>query len=144
MKIKLVLFSALLLAATWSVAFAQEGASNDDDIFALENFGASVTLASDYVFRGISQTDQDPAVQGSFDYKHPLGVYLGVWASNVDENVSKGNIEIDYYGGYTKELLTSQSSTTVILAAEAIQSRTTSKGISVYPMDLRIFPPNLL
>jgi len=104
MKIKLVLFSALLLAATWSVAFAQKGASNDDDIFALENFGASVTLASDYVFRGISQTDQDPAVQGSFDYKHPLGVYLGVWASNVDENVSKGNIEIDYYGGYTKEL----------------------------------------
>jgi uncharacterized protein (TIGR02001 family) len=97
---------ALVLALFCGVAFAQEGASSDDGIFALKNFGASLTLASDYVFRGISQTDQEPAVQGSFTYKHPRGVYLGVWASNVDENVSKGNIEIDYYGGYTKELFT--------------------------------------
>lgn len=105
MKRKLALFLALLLAGTWSVAFAEEGASEDDGIFALKNFGASVTLTTDYVFRGLSQTKEDPAIQGSFDYQHPVGVYLGVWASNVDESVSKGNIEIDYYGGFKKELL---------------------------------------
>ena len=106
MKIKLALFFTLLLAGVWSVALAQEGGSQADDIFATENFGASLTLTTDYVFRGISQTDENPAVQGSFDYKHPVGVYLGLWASNVDESVSKGNIEIDYYGGYNKELFT--------------------------------------
>ncbi|UCE81807.1 MAG: hypothetical protein JSV47_08625 [Deltaproteobacteria bacterium] len=104
MKKKLALFLALLVAGTWSVAFAQEGASNDDGIFALKNFGASVALTTDYVFRGISQTDENPAIQGSFDYKHPVGVYLGAWASNVDDSISKGNIEIDYYGGFRKEL----------------------------------------
>ena len=105
MKRRLALFFTLLLAATWSVAFAEEGASEDDGIFALKNFGASVTLTTDYIFRGTSQTNENPAIQGSFDYKNPVGVYLGVWASNVDESVSKGNIEIDYYGGFNKEFL---------------------------------------
>ncbi|MGH8589680.1 MAG: TorF family putative porin [Gammaproteobacteria bacterium] len=38
-------------------------------------------LASDYVFRGISQTDNHPAIQGSLEYGYePWGVYLGIWA----------------------------------------------------------------
>jgi uncharacterized protein (TIGR02001 family) len=32
-----------------------------------KNFSATVAFATDYVFRGISQTDNKPAVQGSFD-----------------------------------------------------------------------------
>ena len=31
----------------------------------------------------------------SFDYKHPSGVFLGAWASNVDETMSEGNVEVD-------------------------------------------------
>jgi hypothetical protein len=54
----------------------------------------------------VSQTDNKPAVQGSFDYKHPIGAYLGIWGSNVDDYVSKGNIELDFYGGYARQLLT--------------------------------------
>jgi len=65
---------------------------------------ANVTLASDYLFRGISQTGGDPAIQGGFDYSHSSGIYLGTWASNVGwiedfQGYDSGNMEIDLYGG---------------------------------------------
>jgi uncharacterized protein (TIGR02001 family) len=71
-----------------------------------KNFSATVMFATDYLFRGVSQTDNKPAVQGSFDYKHPLGFYLGMWGSNVDDYISRGNLELDFYGGYGVELFT--------------------------------------
>jgi uncharacterized protein (TIGR02001 family) len=61
-------------------------------------FSANVALSTDYRFRGISQTDNGPAIQGGFDWSHESGVYLGTWASNIDFSES---IEIDYYGGIT-------------------------------------------
>lgn len=62
-----------------------------------------VGLVSDYLYRGISQTLEGPAIQGGFDYSHtPTGLYAGVWASNVDFGAD-ANIEIDYYGGITGE-----------------------------------------
>ena len=70
-----------------------------------KNFSATVTFATDYLFRGVSQTDNKPAVQGSFDYKHPSGAYIGLWGSNVDDSISKGNIELDVYGGYGFEVV---------------------------------------
>ena len=64
---------------------------------ALAEISGNVTLATDYRFRGISQTDRDPAIQGGFDYEHESGLYAGIWASNI---TFAGNIEMDYYGGY--------------------------------------------
>ena len=66
---------------------------------------ANVTLTSDYIFRGISQTGGDPAIQGGFDYTHSSGLYLGTWASNVGwiedfQGYDSGNMEIDLYGGF--------------------------------------------
>lgn len=60
----------------------------------------SVTLGgtSDYVFRGISQTDENPAAQGSIDLSYGL-FYAGVWASNVDFGTGSPNAEIDFYAG---------------------------------------------
>jgi uncharacterized protein (TIGR02001 family) len=73
-----------------------------------------VTLTTDYIFRGVSQTDGDPAIQGGFDYAHTRGFYAGVWASNVNFNenegvapeaqVSEANIEIDLYAGFSRTL----------------------------------------
>jgi uncharacterized protein (TIGR02001 family) len=65
---------------------------------------ANVSLTSDYVFRGVSQTQNGPAIQGGFDYSHASGFYVGTWASNVDW-VSQGyetnnSMEIDLYGGF--------------------------------------------
>jgi uncharacterized protein (TIGR02001 family) len=69
------------------------------------SLSANVTLTSDYVFRGISQTGGDPAIQGGFDYTHASGFYAGTWASNVGwiedfQAYDKGNMEIDFYGGF--------------------------------------------
>ncbi len=56
---------------------------------------ANVALTSDYVFRGISLSDNGPAIQGGFDYTTDAW-YAGVWGSNVVEG-----LELDVVGGIT-------------------------------------------
>lgn len=68
------------------------------------NFG----LYSQYIFRGLTQTNQDPALQGGFDYSHSSGVYVGTWLSNVSwltdsasvTGYRSSSLEADVYGGY--------------------------------------------
>jgi uncharacterized protein (TIGR02001 family) len=65
----------------------------------------SVTLATDYVYRGVSQTENGPAIQGSFDYTNG-NFYAGVWGSNVDFGGYYGisvdvPMELDIYAGIT-------------------------------------------
>lgn len=65
----------------------------------------NLSLINDYRYRGVSQTFKGPAIQGGFDYAHKSGLYLGTWASNVEEEFLNGaNIEIDVYGGYSGEI----------------------------------------
>lgn len=68
---------------------------------------ASVSLTTDYVFRGISQTDENPAAQATFDATYKK-FYAGFFASNLDfggaqtpsgEFVDVADLEIDFYGG---------------------------------------------
>lgn len=56
---------------------------------------ANVGLTTDYVFRGVSLSDNGLAIQGGFDWSSEIA-YAGVWASNVEEGV-----EMDLYGGFT-------------------------------------------
>lgn len=70
----------------------------------LGTFSANVALTSDYVFRGISQTDNDPAIQGGFDWNHGSGVYAGVWGSNIDEDFLGANLELDTYVGFSTDI----------------------------------------
>jgi uncharacterized protein (TIGR02001 family) len=66
---------------------------------------ANVTLTSDYVFRGISQTDEDPAIQGGFDFAHATGFYLGTWGSSVNFGEDDpAHLELDVYAGLAGEL----------------------------------------
>ena len=61
----------------------------------------TVTAASDYDFRGITQTSKNPALQGSVDYAHDSGFYAGAWASNVDfDDCCDESIEVDTYVGF--------------------------------------------
>ena len=63
-----------------------------------------LTLASDYRTRGISQTQNDPAVQAGATLAHSTGLYLGAWTSNVDFGGGlKTRQEVDYYGGWLWE-----------------------------------------
>ncbi|MCW8930992.1 MAG: TorF family putative porin, partial [Gammaproteobacteria bacterium] len=70
-----------------------------------EGFGsisANVALTTDYYFRGISQTDNDGALQGGFDWAHDSGAYAGVWASNV--SFGDTHLEFDTYAGFSNEV----------------------------------------
>jgi uncharacterized protein (TIGR02001 family) len=65
----------------------------------------NIGLFSQYVWRGMTQTDEAAALQGGLDYAHSSGFYLGAWASNVswttDYNYMDSNsLELDLYGGY--------------------------------------------
>jgi uncharacterized protein (TIGR02001 family) len=64
----------------------------------------NATLASDYRFRGISQTFAGPAFQGGGDYAHASGFYLGNWNSNVSglSYPNGAGLEMDLYGGFKK------------------------------------------
>src|SRR5688572_15502433 len=68
----------------------------------------SLALTSYYLFRGIPQNNQQPALQGDIEYAADSGFYVGSWGSNVswlsDTNVSpdsiSNSVELDFYGGY--------------------------------------------
>ena len=63
-------------------------------------------LTSDYRFRGISQSQNAPAVQGGVDYSHDSGFYVGNWNSSVSSQVytSGAGIESDLYAGWKKDI----------------------------------------
>jgi uncharacterized protein (TIGR02001 family) len=61
----------------------------------------NVSLVSDYRFRGLSQTFEEPALQGGFDYAHSSGFYLGNWNSSISDTFYAGSpLEMDFYAGY--------------------------------------------
>ena len=72
-------------------------------------FTANVGIFSQYVFRGVSQTNEKPALQGGLDLSHKSGFYVGTWGSNIswisdaDPRVS-ASLEWDIYGGYKGSL----------------------------------------
>jgi len=74
-------------------------------------FTGNVGLFSQYIFRGLTQTNQKPAIQGGLDLAHKSGFYVGTWASNVSwisdstsglpaGDTASAPIEWDFYGGY--------------------------------------------
>ncbi len=68
------------------------------------SFSGSLGFFTDYKFRGVSQTASEMAVQGSFDWNHNMGFYLGVWGSNVEFGAAgAGNTEFDIYAGVARE-----------------------------------------
>lgn len=61
----------------------------------------TATIATQYIWRGQSQTDGAGAVQASLDFAHESGFYVGTWGSNVHSDDFEGaSVEIDYYAGY--------------------------------------------
>lgn len=115
------LCGSALSAATTS--FAQTAESKSP-----HTVTANVSLVSDYVFRGLTQTNGKPALQGGVDYAHASGFYVGTWLSNIswftDQNANtrsapillaspgavgppyapnksnQASLEWDFYGGY--------------------------------------------
>lgn len=95
---KYLSLAAASLAAFVAVpAFAQETAPPKPI-----TVSGSVALVSDYRFRGVSQTDEELAVQGGLTISHESGLYVGTWASNLAGWGTFGgsNTELDLIAGY--------------------------------------------
>ena len=110
MRKSLITTAVLGALAAPSFVFAADAAPAPDLTVAY-----NVGLYSQYIFRGLTQTDRGPALQGGVDLTHSSGFYLGAWASNIswlrdknnnepDNNDSAytkgGHLELDIYGGY--------------------------------------------
>ncbi len=93
MKKQFSIMAAVVALSTTPVTYAdEEGIS----------ISGNVALASNYIWRGQTQTNNEPALSGGFDLAHDSGFYLGVWGSNVDFGADD-NMELDYYGGFSGE-----------------------------------------
>ncbi len=100
-KLKFAVLGALMLPLS-AVVVAEEAKS-------AFSVSGNVGLYSDYIFRGYTQTKNDPALQGGFDIEHESGAYAGVWASNVNWTTEGGymddnSMEIDGYFGFAGDL----------------------------------------
>lgn len=91
--------AAACLAAPDSAAHETDG---EDQM--IGSFGGSLTLATDYMFRGISNSNNRPQVQGDLNWSHGSGVYAGVWASNTDFGGPGNSMEIDPYLGFANAI----------------------------------------
>ena len=76
----------------------------------------NIALTTDYKFRGISQSDSAPSVQGGFDIAFDNGAYIGTWGAAVDFDCAidtcgglNGGIELDYYAGFASDISDSVS-----------------------------------
>jgi uncharacterized protein (TIGR02001 family) len=70
---------------------------------AAAEFSANIGATSNYVWRGVTQTDDQAAISGGLDYAHDSGFYAGTWASNVDFG-DDATAEVDLYGGFANEV----------------------------------------
>ena len=104
-------FTKLSLVATLAVSSAFAGgdiAPVEPVVVATEpesafEVSANLAITSNYVWRGMTQTANSPAVQGGIDLGYK-GFYLGTWGSNVEFGDTANNLEADFYGGYKNEI----------------------------------------
>ena len=95
--------AAMCLGVT-NVAMAED-APTPPESYIPGTFTGNIALTSDYVFRGISQSFNHPAVQGGMDWDTGAGFHFGTWASSL--NFKDGNealTEVDLYGGYAGKI----------------------------------------
>lgn len=97
----------ITLGAALVLACALPAYADDNDLLPVETIGGSfvgnVGWTTDYLFRGLTQTAHDPAIQGSIEYDHESGIYIGVWGSSINFVDTVGNqaqLETDFYGGW--------------------------------------------
>ena len=98
------LLAATLLAG--SVLAAVPAYADETDPPSDITITGNVALVTDYRFRGLSQSNGDPAIQGSVNVNHSSGLYAGLWSSSIKFaapalDVVYGNQELDLYAGWT-------------------------------------------
>ena len=97
----------------------------------------NVGVVNNYLYRGISQTRGEPAVQGGLDYAHSSGFYVGAWASSIKwiedvqpANRANGPTELDLYAGYKFDLAPGLGMDLGYLRYEYLGNNATSVGLT--------------
>lgn len=88
---KKILLTSMIAFAFVSPAMAEDNIPGD--------FSTTIGAVSEYSFRGIAQSNEGPAMQGSIDWSHDSGFYAGVWGSSVE--FTDASLETDIYAGYS-------------------------------------------
>lgn len=87
------------MAGIRAIAFAMIALGGHEHAHAeaVANFG----VASNFVWRGFTMTNDRPAVSGGIDYLHPDNHYLGLWLSNIEDEEDENNeaSRIELYSG---------------------------------------------
>jgi len=91
---------SLLAATALAGAFAATPALAQDEPSPDVWVTGSVTLASDYRFRGIGLSGGDIAIQGGLTLNSKPGVYVGTWASSLEDSPVYGEVELDIFAGW--------------------------------------------
>ncbi|MGH6736187.1 MAG: TorF family putative porin [Methyloceanibacter sp.] len=85
------IIKSCILGAAFAGALAMPAQANELTL------SATTAITTDYIFRGISNSAENPAVQPEFDAYYGI-FYAGIWGSNTSDAIGDG-IEIDYYAG---------------------------------------------
>lgn len=92
---------AALAVAGPTSAFAEETmAEEEENDWLPGSLSGNVGLTSDYIFRGVSQTQESIALQGGIDWTFDSGFYVGTWGSSIKFAGDDSFLEQDFYGGY--------------------------------------------
>ncbi|AWL13194.1 hypothetical protein HMF8227_02743 [Saliniradius amylolyticus] len=71
---------------------------------ALAEVSANFGVTSNYLWRGVTQSADNPSVSGGLDYSNDSGFYAGTWIGSVDFGGEFEGAESDFYLGYAGEL----------------------------------------
>jgi uncharacterized protein (TIGR02001 family) len=70
---------------------------------AVEGLSATIAASSNYLWRGVTQTQNGAAISGGIDYSASSGFYAGTWVSNVDFG-DDASYEVDFYFGFSGQI----------------------------------------
>src|SRR4029079_6775045 len=104
---KIILFITMTgFVSLCSYAFAEEKTDKHTPAtqYFLDHISGNMVFTNNYIFRGISQTKQEPAVQGGLTFTFDSKIYLNLWGSNVDFfslNGEQATLETDQTVGYS-------------------------------------------
>ncbi len=75
------------------------------------------TLTTEYIYRGLSISDRNPALQMGVDYDHDSNIFFGAWISTIDLRTANGgrDVETNFYAGYHHEISTEWAATWTLL-----------------------------
>ncbi len=103
-EIRMKKFACKAVALGVLVAGSTGAMAEDKPSVAGFSVAGSVAATTDYRFRGVTQSSNNPAIQGGFTLNHESGAYLALWGSSVDFNIHGISAETDATLGYSNKI----------------------------------------